>query len=102
VQSFGGPPVAFRSVSQHDEVVEESDSHRPQRKRRHSEGQGEQPQQLQLVETQAEAAPIATEDDLPRRTKPRRRRSQAAESEPLKLVETQPGTQMPQDGAPTP
>ncbi|MBC8022386.1 MAG: hypothetical protein H7Y14_04665, partial [Burkholderiales bacterium] len=52
------------------------------------------------VETQAEVPGAAAEDDLPRRTKPRRRRSQAADNEPLKLVETQPGT-APQDGAPT-
>jgi ribonuclease E len=94
-------PVAFRAVSQHDPSGDESQSHRPQRKRRHGAEPSEQ-QQLQLVETQVEApsAPPA-EDDLPRRTKPRRRRSQAAVEEPLQIVETQPGSQ-PKDGAPTP
>jgi len=96
-------PVAFREVSQHDEDGAESESHRPQRKRRHGAEHGEQQQALQLVETQANAPAQmpAEEDDLPRRTKPRRRRAQATIEEPLKLVETQPGTQ-PQDGAPTP
>ena len=96
-------PVAFREVSQHDEDSAESQSHRPQRKRRHGSEHAEQQQELQLVETQsnAPASMPADEDDLPRRTKPRRRRAQATIEEPLKLVETQPGTQ-PQDGAPTP
>jgi hypothetical protein len=95
------PPAAFRAVSELDEAQDESQAHRPQRKRRHAEGH-EEPQQLQLVETQAEAPAASDEDELPRRTKPRRRRSQAADSEPLKLVETQPGTQASQEGAPTP
>jgi hypothetical protein len=48
---------------------------------------------LVLVQTQpgVAIAPVVAEDELPRRTKPRRRRSQAVESEPLMLVETQPG-----------
>jgi ribonuclease E len=96
------PPAAFRVVSEHDEAQDESQAHRPQRKRRHAEDQADEPQQLKLVETQVEAPVAAAEDDLPRRTKPRRRRSQAADNEPLKLVETQPGTQSPQDGATTP
>ena len=93
-------PVAFREVSQHDEAADESQGHRPQRKRRQGTQQSEQ-QELQLVETQGDAvAPPPVEDELPRRTKPRRRRSQAAVNEPLQIVETQPGTQ--QDNAPTP
>jgi ribonuclease E len=97
-------PVAFRSVSQHDEAEGESGSHRPQRKRRHGgEGHADEPQQLQLVETQHDAptAPPVEDDEPQRRTKPRRRRAQVADDEPLKLVETHPGTQPPQDGAPT-
>ena len=97
-------PVAFKAVSEHDETVEASEPHRPNRKRRHEgEVRTEQQPELQLVETQLDA-PVATpaEDDLPRRTKPRRRRAQAADNEPLKLVETQPGTRQGQDGAPTP
>ena len=97
-------PVAFHSVSEHDEAADQSQAHRPQRKRQHDaeESAPAQPE-LQMVETSIpapDAAPV--EDDLPRRTKPRRRRSQAVEAEPLKLVETQPGTQENQDGAPTP
>lgn len=97
-------PVPFRSVSQHDEAQDEQDAHRPQRKRRHGgEGQPDQPQQLQLVETQhdAPAAAPVEEEAAPHRSKPRRRRAQVADSEPLKLVETHPGTQSPKDGAPT-
>jgi len=96
------PPAAFRSVSEHDEVVEDSQSHRPNRKR-HASDDAPAPQELQLVETSS-SAPVAApvEDDLPHRTKPRRRRAQAMDAEPLKLVETQPGTQPGQDGAQTP
>jgi hypothetical protein len=81
--------VAFQAVSQHDEATEEM--HRPNRRRRHgAESQAAEPPALQLVETQAPAeAPAAEEDDLPRRTKPRRRRgANASQSEPLQLVET--------------
>jgi hypothetical protein len=96
-------PVAFREVSQHDEVQDESQPHRPQRRKKHGgDAEPAQQSQLQLVETQAEASATPADDDLPRRTKPRRRRAQAADNEPLKLVETQPGTQQPQDGPPTP
>jgi ribonuclease E len=96
------PPAAFRSVSEHDEVVEESQSHRPNRKR-HASDDAPAPQELQLVETSSGAPAAApVEDDLPQRTKPRRRRAQAMDAEPLKLVETQPGTQPGQDGAQTP
>jgi hypothetical protein len=96
------PPAAFRAVSEHDEAQGESQSQRPQRKRRHAEGHADEPQQLQLVETQAAAPPTSEDDEPQRRTKPRRRRAQAADNEPLKLVETQPGTQPSQDGVPTP
>ncbi|HSN21915.1 MAG TPA: hypothetical protein VLS49_14635 [Usitatibacter sp.] len=49
---------------------------------------------LELVETQVEAAALASEEEeLPRRSRPRRRRGGApAESEPLQLVETRPGS----------
>ncbi|HUQ28300.1 MAG TPA: Rne/Rng family ribonuclease [Usitatibacter sp.] len=95
-------PAAFKAVSEHDETAEESAHHHPKRKRRHAEGEAAAAQPLQLVETQVEAPVVPVEDELPRRTKPRRRRSQAADNEPLKLVETQPGAQVSQDGAPTP
>jgi hypothetical protein len=96
------PPAAFRAVSEHDEAGGESQSHRPNRKR-HASDDVPAPQELQLVETSS-SAPVAApvEDDPPHRTKPRRRRSQLADAEPLKLVETQPGTQPGQDGAQTP
>ena len=82
-------PVAFKAVIQHDDS--EGEAHRPQRRRRSASDEANQPQALQIVETQAEVAP-PLEDDLPRRTKPRRRHSGTAEAEPLKLVETQPNT----------
>ncbi len=96
------PPAAFRSVSEHDDVGDESQSHRPNRKR-HVNDDAPAPNELQMVETSS-SAPVAApvEDDVPHRTKPRRRRAQAADAEPLKLVETQPGTQPGQDGAQTP
>jgi len=85
-------PVAFHEVSEH----EGGEGHRPVRRRRHGEaGEAATAAPLQLVETQAEVAPPATEEDLPRRTKPRRRRSAPSESGPLQLVETQPGAQPP-------
>ena len=94
------PPVAFKAVIQHDEV-EGDDPHRPQRKRRHASEESNEPQALQLVETQAEAAPLPIEDELPRRTKPRRRRSGSAEAQPLMLVETEPSATQPSDSPPT-
>jgi hypothetical protein len=60
------------------------------RHRRESSEQAPQPTALQLVETQAAANPQPVEDDLPRRSKPRKRRGAAADAEPLMLVETQP------------
>jgi hypothetical protein len=48
---------------------------------------------LQLVETQAPSVEATVEDEAPRRTKPRRRRAEPAPSEPLMLVETQPGAE---------
>lgn len=84
-------PVAFKAVIQHDDS-DEADAHRPQRKRRHG-SESNEPQPLQLVETQVEAAPLPVEDELPRRSKPRRRRSGSVEAEPLKLVETQPNAE---------
>ena len=94
VYSQAPGPVAFKAVIQHDDA-EDADAHRPQRKRRHGSDEANQAQQLQLVETQVEAAPLPVEDELPRRTKPRRRRSGSAEAEPLKLVETQASTESP-------
>jgi hypothetical protein len=89
-------------VSQHDEAAEESQAHRPNRKRHHVTDAPAQAE-LQMVETSF-SAPVEppAEEELPHRTKPRRRRSQAMDNEPLKLVETQPGDQQSQDGAPTP
>lgn len=97
------PPSAFHAVSEHDTVVEQEPSHRPVRRRRQSEpGTTAEAAPLQMVETQA-AAPSTpeVEDELPRRTKPRRRRGGAAQEEPLQMVETQ-ATENRQDGAPTP
>jgi hypothetical protein len=85
-------PVAFHAVSQHDEAEE---SHRPVRRKRHDSETGEPqaaaPSQLQLVETSAPVVMAPAEDELPHRTKPRRRRGTGGESGPLKLVETQAG-----------
>jgi ribonuclease E len=99
--SSAAPPRTFQAVSEHDAAGEES--HRPQRKRREAVHAEDQPQQLQLVETQAEAAPISAEGDAPHRSKPRRRRSGSVEAEPLMLVETQANADAPRaDGTPTP
>ena len=86
-------PVVFHAVSEHDTAVEEA--HRPVRRRRHGQADGEAaPVPLQIVETQAEApAPVAVDNELPRRTRPRKRRGGEVASEPLKLVETQPGAE---------
>jgi hypothetical protein len=93
------PMAAFKPVSQHDEMAEEA--HKPVRRRRNPDGSShsEEPP-LQLVETQAEAIAVPADDELPRRTKPRRRRGGDAPSEPLKLVETQPGAEQRTDGQP--
>jgi hypothetical protein len=85
------PPVAFHAVSEHDAVTEES--HKPVRRRKdHVEGAAQEPS-LQLVETQVEVQPavLAADEEPARRSKPRRRRGGPVESEPLMLVETQPG-----------
>ena len=87
-------PVAFHAVSEHDGVTEE-DAHKPVRRRpRHADAAPEVPS-LQLVETQAAVVvpEMSAEDEAPRRTKPRRRRGSEQPNEPLKLVETQPGTE---------
>ena len=84
---FSSAPAAFQSVSQHDDGEE---SHRPNRHRRHGSDDPAQAAELQLVETQIEApVPSALDEELPRRTKPRRRRSEPRQAEPLKLVETE-------------
>jgi ribonuclease E len=87
------PPAAFHAVSEHDEASAEP--HRPARRRRPMSEVPAQPVQaapLQLVETQVETAPVPIEDELPRRSKPRRRRRDGSQpAEPLMLVETQQG-----------
>jgi len=96
------PPAAFHAVSEHDAVVEESEAHRPVRRRRQGAGtEAGESSSLQMVETQAPvtSAP-AVGDELRRRTKPRRRRSGAKQDEPLQMVETQPGTDSRTDGTP--
>ncbi len=94
-------PVPFKSVSEHDEASDEL--HRPNRHRRPSAADAQsQPQPLELVETQAEVPPPVAEGELPRRTKPRRRRSGPVEAEPLQLVETQNAEGQRPDSTPTP
>jgi hypothetical protein len=89
------PEVVFHAVSEHDAVVEEA--HRPVRRRRHEHAQPEEAVSLQMVETQADAgvAAPAQEDELPRRSRPRKRRGGPVASEPLMMVETQPGAEAP-------
>lgn len=96
-------PVAFQAVSEHDES-EAAEMHRPQRRRRHAESEQSQQAELQLVETQFEAPSVPeAEDDLPHRTKPRRRRAGPTDAEPLKLVETQATAEAQRtDNTPTP
>jgi hypothetical protein len=96
------PPAAFHAVSEHDAVAgSDSEPHRPVRRRRHgaeteaSVGEA----QLQMVETQAPTTAPVIEDELPRRTKPRRRRGGSTQEEPLQMVETQPGAET-RDGTP--
>ncbi len=85
------PPAAFHAVSQHEETADQS--HKPVRRRRTPDGESAtQASSLQLVETQAAVVSTPSEDDLPRRTKPRRRRGGSTEAEPLMLVETQKST----------
>ncbi len=88
------PHVEFHAVSEHEDNQETAPHHRRQRRNRAGES-GSAPVQtpLQLVETQAEVPPASTleEDDLPRRTRPRRRRNAPTDTGPLQLVETQPG-----------
>jgi ribonuclease E len=89
------PPTAFHAVIQHDDV--ETEAHKPVRKRRRhgEETQASEPAPLQMVETQVETPPPAGEDELPRRTKPRRRRGGEQDSGPLMMVETQQGNTPP-------
>lgn len=107
-EAFAPPPkpviapvavAAFHAVSQHDDVADEAP--KPVRRRRNpGDPGGAQEAPLQLVETQAAAIVAPAEDDLPHRTKPRRRRGGDAPSEPLKLVETQPGAEQRADNQP--
>lgn len=97
--AFAPAPAAFHEVSQH----EEGEAHRPTRKRRHeAAGTGAEPAApLELIETQSEKAQAAAfvEDELPRRTKPRRRRHVDVETGPLQLVETAAAPETPRDPA---
>lgn len=89
-------PVTFHAVSEHDAAGDEP--HRPARRRRQEPAKAtDQEVGLQLVETQAvtSAPEGAQEEELPLRTRPRRRRAGAVANEPLMLVETEPGA----DGA---
>jgi len=81
--------VAFHEVSEHDEAQAGSQSQRPNRRRRQGGEAQAEAQPLQMVETQApvQMAPEG-DDELPRRTKPRRRRAGQAAAEPLQMVET--------------
>ena len=59
------------------------------------------PTELQLVETHVDTPPPVVEDEeLPRRTKPRRRRGAQVENEPLMMVETQQPANAPQPPTP--
>ena len=78
-------PAAFHAVSEHQDV----EAHRPVRRRRHHDEAVAVQAPLMLVETQGETPVPVMEDELPRRTKPRRRRNAEAQAEPLTLVETQ-------------
>jgi hypothetical protein len=82
------PPVAFHAVDE----LQDAERQRPVRRRRAEASGPAVSEPLQIVETSSAVpeAPVL-EDELPRRTKPRRRRGGAVESEPLMLVETQPG-----------
>ncbi|MGZ5063682.1 MAG: Rne/Rng family ribonuclease [Usitatibacter sp.] len=100
--SSAPPPRTFQAVSEHD-AAEEAEARRPQRRRRKDGSTIDEQPQLQLVETQAEVAPLPVEDELPRRTKPRRRRSEPVAAEPLMLVETQANAEAQRtDGNPAP
>jgi hypothetical protein len=82
------PPRSFQAVSQHDEA--EDTAQRPNRRRRqHAADEVPVAAPLQLVETQAAPESLSLEDSLPKRTKPRRRRSSQLANEPLQIVETQ-------------
>jgi hypothetical protein len=87
--------ASFHELSQH----EDAPAPRPVRRRRETAHAGQAPaaEPLVLVQTQpgVAIAPVVVEDELPRRSKPRRRQSQPTESEPLMLVETQPGDAVP-------
>ena len=87
--------VVFHAVSEHDAAVE--DAHKPVRRRRHGQDSPAAPAEpaLQMVETQLDApsAQPAQDDEPPRRSRPRRRRSGQGAAEPLMLVETQGGSE---------
>jgi hypothetical protein len=83
--------ASFHALSQHDDAPPP----KPVRRRRESAHAEQAPaaEPLVLVQTQpgVAIAPVVVDDELPRRTKPRRRRSEPVAAEPLLLVETQPG-----------
>jgi ribonuclease E len=98
-EHFSAPsvPTSFHVVSEHDQVEGEP-AHRPNRRRHQAVATAAQSQDLQMVETQGAQPQVpASEEDSPRRTKPRRRRGGAASAEPLQMVETQ-GDAQPQSG----
>jgi hypothetical protein len=91
IASFSPPPATYQLVSQHDDG--EASHPRPVRRRRHAEVPSAPAEPLQLVETEPAKVQVqpAFVDELPRRTKPRRRREVVIDNAPLQLVETQPG-----------
>jgi hypothetical protein len=87
-------------LSQHEDEVTEQ--HRPVRRRHAHDESASAPEPLQIVETAGAAVEPATfEDELPRRTKPRRRRSVAIESGPLQIIETEAGAEATPSDNPT-
>jgi hypothetical protein len=84
----------FHAVSEHEAVVEEAHKPLRRRSRQGSDSASDTPS-LQMVETQADApaVPAVLEDEPPRRSRPRKRRGGETPNEPLKLVETQGGTE---------
>jgi ribonuclease E len=99
------PPLAtYHEIKEH---ADEGEPHRPVRRRPRQGGdQAAQPPALQLVETSAAdavVAPVVMEDELPKRSKPRRKRAAPTEAGPLVIVETQPGAETkPGEGLPNP
>ena len=95
------PLTTYHAVSEHD-AAGDSEALRPVRRRKHGDGESSEKPPLQRVETVAEAPTLASDDDLPLRTKPRRRRGGSVEAAPLKMVETLPGQEPPPETPSTP